>query len=351
MPPTPLHRQQIATSPRPDWARQNGNMECGSSGFSGWARIFFTAALWLIGLGVFTLLLSAALRAQGDDTVTLAGYQEKVASWQATLAETNDDEQIAAIQKEAAAIRQVTLPAGKVITIQPLLGDPAEETIASWIASERLTAVQRELAAAPKDETAARLLLLQELWGRREFMEQDSLWSRFWRWVRSWLPEFESREGGATSIAPLLQVVGWVLLGIGAVLLIWLLSYWLQTLLGRFTGGVERRGEHDDQALPQTAGEARNAAHRLANAGSYRDAVRQLYLSALLSLHERNLITYQPSDTNREVLTAIRNQPQLYQQLQPVVATFDDVWYGVHEPDRTTFDTYVVAVEQLEGKP
>ena len=84
---------------------------------------------------------------------------------------------------------------------------------------------------------------------------------------------------------------------------------------------------------------------------SYRDAVRQLYLSALLSLHERNLITYQPSDTNREVLTAIRNQPHLYQQLQPVIATFDDVWYGVHEPDRTTFDSYVVAVEELEGKP
>jgi len=192
--------------------------------------------------------------------------------------------------------------------------------------------------------------LLQELWGRREFMEQDSLWQRFWRWVRSWLPEFENQPGGATSISPLLQVVGWVLLGVGAALLIWLLSYWLQTLLGRFMGGVERRGERDDHAIPQTASAARNAAHRLANAGSYRDAVRQLYLSVLLSLHERNLITYQPSDTNREVLTAIRNQPQHYQQLQPVVATFDDVWYGVHEPDRTTFDRYVAAVEELEGK-
>jgi cytoskeletal protein RodZ len=347
--PIPLCNQQIATSPQPDWVGQK-KIERGSSGFGGWARLFF-AARWLIGLLVFTVLLPAALRAQADDTVTLAVYAEKVASWQAALAEADDDAQVAAIQKEAAAIRQVTLPSGQVIAIQPLLGDPEVGTLAIWVARARLAAVQRELAAASSDETAARLLLLQNIWRRPEFTEQDSLWQRFWRWVRSWLPEFESREGGSTAISPLFQLVGWGLLGIGAVLIIFLLSYWLQTLLGRFMGGVERRGKRDDNALPQTADEARTAAHRLANAGSYRDAVRQLYLSALLSLHERNLITYQPSDTNREVLTAIRHQPQLHQQLQPVVATFDDVWYGVHEPDRTTFDRYVAAVEALEGKP
>jgi len=286
-----------------------------------------------------------------DDAIPLTVYQEKVVSWQAALAESADETQLAAIQQETAAIRRVALPSGVVITLQPLLGDPAEERIDRAVAQARLAVVQRELAAATTDDTAARLSLLQEILGRREFVEQDSLWDRFWRWVRSWLPEFESRGGGATSISPLLQVIGWGLLGIGAVLLIWLLSYWLQTLLGRFMGGVERRGDGDDHAIPQSASEARTAAHRLANAGSYRNAVRQLYLSALLSLHERNLITYQASDTNREVLTALRNQPQLYQQLQPVVATFDDVWYGVHEPDRTTFDHYVVAVEKLEGKP
>lgn len=306
----------------------------------------------LMGSWLFVggMLFVSPLWAQADEPITLAAYQEKVASWQAAIAEA-DEAQVAAIQAEAAAIRQVTLLSGKVIAIQPLLGDPAAEAIDNRVALERLAAVQRELAAAPNDATAARLLLLQNLWRQPEFTEQDSLWQRFWRWVRSWLPEFESREGGTTPISPLFQVIGWGLLGVGAVLLIFLLSYWLQTLLGRFMGSVERRGERDDNALPQTADEARTAAHRLANAGSYRDAVRQLYLSALLSLHERNLITYQPSDTNREVLTAVRNQPQIYQQLQPVVATFDDVWYGVHEPDRTTFDRYMVAVEALEGKP
>lgn len=336
--PTPLPSQPLAN-----------RIERGFYGYGGWTRICLAVWLWGWVLTVGALL-PMAVRAQ-DDAITLAAYQEKVASWQAALAESADETQVVAIQQEAAAIRRVALPSGAVVTLQPLLGEPAAKAIDRSVAQARLAVVQRELAAATNDDTAARLRLLQEILGRREFVEQDSLWDRFWRWVRSWLPQFESREGGATSISPLLQVVGWGLLGLGAVLLIWLLSYWLQTLLGRFMGGVERRSDGDDQAIPQSASEARTAAHRLANAGSYRDAVRQLYLSALLSLHERDLITYQASDTNREVLTAVRNQPHLYQQLQPVVATFDDVWYGVHEPDRTTFDTYVVAVEQLEEKP
>ena len=233
MRPIPRRSQPLATSPRPDWVRWNGKQERGASG---WARIFFAATFPLIVLLLFLLLLPGSLRAQDADPVTLAAYQEKVASWQTALAETNDAEQVAAIQTEAAAIQQVTLPSGRVITIQPLLGDPAEGTIANWVARERLAAIERELAAAPGDETAARLQLLQTLWHRQEFVEQDSLWSRFWRWVRSWLPEFESREGGATALSPLLQVVGWVLLGVGAACALQLancLSCWSQGREGR----------------------------------------------------------------------------------------------------------------------
>jgi hypothetical protein len=142
--------------------------------------------------------------------------------------------------------------------------------------------------------------------------------------------------------------LGWGLIGVGAILLIWLFSYWLQSLFGSFVGGKERQPTESDDAFPPTAAAARASAHQLADAGSYRDAVRQLYLSAILALHERNLLTYQQSDTNREVLLAARHQPRLHQQLQPVVATFDDVWYGIHEPDRTAFDSYVSAVEKLE---
>jgi hypothetical protein len=290
----------------------------------------------------------ALLAQTNTDVIPLSAYQEKLLAWQAVLAQSDDAAQAATIQQEVAAIRQVELPTGAVVTLHPLLGDPDAGAIDIAMARTYLATAINELAAAANDDTAARLLLLTQIFQRAEFVERDSLWQRFWRWLRSWLPTVEPTESSAAPMAPLFQWLGWALIGIGAVLLIWLLSYWLQSLLASFIGGVERSQTTENQSLPQSVAEARANAHQLANAGSYRNAVRHLYLSALLALHERNRITYQQSDTNREVLTAVRNQPQLHQQLQPVIETFDDVWYGVHEPDRTSFDSYVAAVEKLE---
>lgn len=307
----------------------------------------------LIGLFVLSLLslAPATLYAQSRAPLTLHAYQQKVAAWQAALAEANTPSQVSALQAEVAAIEQITLPSGVVITIQPLLGKPGQEQIDLATARLRVRTVREELRAASTDQTAARLQLLTTIFQRPEFVEQDSLWQRFWRWVRSWLPTVESAESAPTPVAPLFQWLGWAIFGVGVALLVWLLSYWLQNLLGSFIGGVERRAATEATALPETAAAARTAAQQLADSGSYREAVRHLYLAALLALHERNLLTYQPSDTNREVLAAVRAQPLLHQQLQPVVETFDNVWYGVHEPDRTAFDQYAVAVEKLEEVP
>lgn len=309
---------------------------------------------WLIGLFVLCLLslASMALYAQSNaEPITLAAYQKKIEGWQVALATANTASQVTAIQAEVAAIDQITLPTGVVITIQPLLGEPGQDQVDLATARLRLTTVLEELNAAPTDQTAARLHLLTAIFQRPEFAGQDSLWQRFWRWLRSWLPTVATSENTPAPVAPLFQWVGWAIFGVGVALLVWLLSYWLQNLLGSFIGGVDRRGAADTTALPETAAAARTAAHQLADVGSYRDAVRHLYLAALLALHERNLLTYQPSDTNREVLAAVRAQPLLHQQLQPVVETFDNVWYGVHEPDRTAFDQYAVAVEKLEEVP
>ncbi len=308
---------------------------------------------WLQSTGLLLLCLwsmnAQSLRAQ--DAVAplpLADYQAKLLSWQRTLSHPDGAAQISAIQQEITAIRQIELPAGAVITVQPLLGVPGDATIDLVIAQTRLATLIDELTAAATDETAARLALLTTIFARAEFVTRDSLWDRFWRWLRNWLPEIRGNESSTGTLSPLFQWLGLAFIGVSAVLLIWLLSYWLQNLLGTFMGGVERRATDANGERPPTAAMARRTAHQLADAGSYREAVRHLYLSALLTLYERNLITYQPSDTNREVLTAIRDQPLLHQQLQPVIETFDDVWYGVHEPDRTSFDSYVAAVEKLE---
>lgn len=315
--------------------------------FPAWQRGILALCLLTLLSQAFFLRLHAQT---STDPIPLALYQEKLVAWQAALDQTSDDATVTAIQAEMAAIRQVTLPSGAVITLQPLLGEAEAEAeeMDRTTAQRRLAIVADELAAASTDETAARLLLLTAIWQRPEFVQHDSLWQRFWRWLRSWLPAMENNNNAAPAAAPWFAWLGWGLIGVGAILLIWLFSYWLQSLFGSFVGGRERQPTASDGSIPPTAAAARANAHKLADAGSYRDAVRQLYLSAILALHERNLLTYQQSDTNREVLLAARNQPRLHQQLQPVVATFDDVWYGIHEPDRAAFDSYVSAVEKLE---
>jgi len=311
-----------------------------------WMRSLLPLLLLLLCLGVSgTQTIDAQ---QATVTRSLADYQTQLLRWQATLAQPDGAANLEAVQQAIAAIQQIELPNGTVLNLQPLLGNPAAETLDLATAQRRLATLIDELNATANDDTDARLALLTTIFQRTEFVSRDSLWDRFWRWLRTWLPDRRTGASNAGSLAPLFQGLGWALVGVGVVLLIWLLSYWLQNLLGSFMGGVERRPPDIAGEIPQTAVAARSSAHQLAGAGSYREAVRYLYLSALLTLYERDLITYQPSDTNREVLTALRDQPHLYQQLQPVVKTFDDVWYGVHEPDRASFDTYVAAVEKLE---
>lgn len=306
---------------------------------------------WFIHL-LLLLLCSAALpslHAQSEQPLTLAAYRQKLVAWQAALADARKPSEVVAIQADMATIQQLVLPGGTVITLHPLLGEAGKAPVDLAIARQRVATMLAELNAAPQDQTAVRLQSLAAIFQRAEFVEHDSLWQRFWRWLRSWLPRVETnRSSTAAPLAPLSQWLGWALFGVGVLLLIWLLSYWLQNLLGRFVGDGERRAPTDETAIPETAAAARTSAYKLADAGSYREAVRHLYLAALLALHERHVLIYHSSDTNREVLAAVRAQPRLHHQLQPVVETFDNVWYGIHEPDRTAFDQYAAAVEKLE---
>lgn len=306
--------------------------------------------VWVLSLLLLSWLsgVPSAAYAQNSTPITLAAYEKKVEAWQAAVTAATEPSQVTALQAEVAAIRQLTLPSGTVITLQPLLGEPGQDKLDLATARLRLATLLAELQAAPQDQTAARLQQLATIFQRPEFVEHDSLWQRFWRWLRSLLPSQAAETSTPASVAPLFSWIGWALFGLGVVLLIWLLSSWLQNLVGSFIGDVERRSVAAESDLPATAAAARTTAQQLANAGSYREAVRHLYLAALLALHERELLTYQPSDTNREVLAAVQAQPVLHEQLQPVVETFDKVWYGVHEPDRLAFDRYAAAVEKLE---
>ena len=101
--------------------------------------------------------------------------------------------------------------------------------------------------------------------------------------------------------------------------------------------------------LPRTPAEARARANTLAHAGDYRNGVRHLYLAALLTLEEHKLVTVDRTLTNRELLARVPAGHPIHPHLQPVVDTFDDVWYGVHQPDAATYASYARSIDALQS--
>lgn len=75
-------------------------------------------------------------------------------------------------------------------------------------------------------------------------------------------------------------------------------------------------------------------------ANDFRNALRFLYLSAILNLQERGRLPYDKSLTNREYLHQGRVDSNLQATLAPIIAVFDEVWYG-HKPcDAETLESY-----------
>lgn len=79
-------------------------------------------------------------------------------------------------------------------------------------------------------------------------------------------------------------------------------------------------------ALGMNAAEARRRAEEAASGGDYRGAIRYRCLAVLLALDEVGRLTFDRAATNREYL--FRAPGTLQEELQPLLARFDAVWYG-----------------------
>ena len=300
---------------------------------------------------LLTLLLAFQLRpalAQAQPTaLTLAEYQAQLAKAVQLLEQADDPAaRLLAVQQTLAATQTVKLPSGQLVTLQPLLGGMDSKPPDKEFALARIHLVLDQLAAAPNDNTAARLLLLEQILAQPEFNTPLNIWERLWRWLRSFLPQ--PKAGTGQAVTTVSRLIVWAIAGVGGLLLVFLLSYWLQGFLGAFVSDFEaRRRKESGEEILLTASSARQQATLFAQAGNYRDAVRQLYLSALLSLEERHLLRYDRSLTNREVVAQMQKNQSVQDHLQPVVATFDEVWYGIHEPDHATFTGYAREIDRL----
>jgi hypothetical protein len=108
---------------------------------------------------------------------------------------------------------------------------------------------------------------------------------------------------------------------------------------------IERKGRRQE---PATAEAAVDEGRELVAAGNYRGAIRHLFLAALLTLDERNLIHYDKTRTNYELLNEVELRDTITEPLTPVVETFERVWYGFETVGAAEYELLVGQIELLK---
>lgn len=317
---------------------------------------------WLLTIALLAVLLATGLpcplhaQAGVDPATAAATLDTYVAALTSarTMLDTTDDEAraLAAARAELAPFAAVQLPGGDVMLLKPILGDAAEPLTRS-AAQTRIDTTLEQLRLAAGDQTASRLALLEKVWQQREFAQGETLAERFLRWLAEFLdrlvPDLRPNPAAQTVSNDVAALAGWVIAGLGVLALGWLFSLWLRQLLGRFVADATVAAASAGDDLPRTPAEARTRAEAMARSGAYRDAVRNLYLAALLTLENRRLVVVDRSLTNREVLAQVPDEDVIRPYLRPVVDTFDAVWYGIQEPDAATFADYSAQIDGLES--
>lgn len=276
--------------------------------YTGWLRAAFAAAQRFDQLGLeqvaSQLTATTAVRLPDGSTIPVDN------SWLA-----------AALDQPQPNLPQITARLG---TLLDLLAQPA--AAASPNADQRLQAI---LANPPF-----------------ESVDRGASWiGQFFDWLFRWLGNLLEpvNAAGAEAASP----VSTIFALLGSVLLLAVLVYLALSLRRSLARPVAVDDEEHDPEANLTATTALQQAGSLAQGGDYRTAVRYLYLSSLLWLDERGVMRYDRALTNREHLNRLPADATLHAHLQPIVETFDQVWYGNAPLDAAGFAAYKRQVEAL----
>ncbi len=314
---------------------------------------------WLICL-LFVLGLPHSVSAQTTPP-TLAEYEQWVR--EAYAAATRSDriglDEVAArlvAAQEIALDDGTTVPADNRWLEQALAQEPPNyQFIAARLGAILDAAGQSRIEQAPDA-----LSKLDDVFAKPPFKSREipSAWTRFWRAVGQAISDFfdwlfrSMPSGGSAPVTTTpsafssLSPVGWIALIVGLLLVLGIVLYAVRGVRQSLVRDAQVRAEAAADEEHITASEALDRAQTQARSGDYRTAVRYLYLSSLLWLDERKLLRYDRSLTNREYLLQTQANPALQAQLQPVVSTFERVWYGHRELEEQDFLAYE---EQVQG--
>ena len=130
------------------------------------------------------------------------------------------------------------------------------------------------------------------------------------------------------------------LLWIGCLILIGLTFFFIQQIRRDLVVEVGDKATESEMDNVTTAQAALTQSEVAVTSHNFRDALRFLYLSAILHLQERGILTYDKSLTNLEYLHTLQAHSELQEALRPVIQVFDDVWYGYKPCNADTVANY-----------
>jgi hypothetical protein len=130
------------------------------------------------------------------------------------------------------------------------------------------------------------------------------------------------------------------LLWIGCLMLIGLTLFFVQQIRRNLITEVRGNVTESEIDSVTTAQAALTQSEVAVTSHNFRDALRFLYLSAILHLQERGILTYDKSLTNLEYLHTLQAHVELQEALRPVIQVFDDVWYGYKPCNADTIANY-----------
>lgn len=303
--------------------------------------VFFALAL--------VVTLGSAMNAYADTPASLEDYRRAIAQ-ALTLAQQANALQVS---ERAPLLTQAADTLDAIHTVQTASGasiavDNSELVALVKDASKtpnaitRLTALRDAMAQPLASLNANDLATLQTILSRPPFTlsASDNWLENLLRALQDYLARLLSNS--AQGIFDFRDIF----VGLGVIAVVLVALYFLRNL---------RRNVVAQESLPppltehdaRTPAEAFDNAERFIAAGDYRSAVRQLYLATLLILDRRGRIKYDPALTNREYLKQAARDPRAAAALQPIVETFDRIWYGFEPISVQEFDAYRRRVEQV----
>lgn len=267
--------------------------------------------LWLL-VGVLLLLAPRHAHAQTPPT-DVADALDRIAAQIEAGDSAGAADALRALERESQIEAQPWL---SQIETDPALVAQQLRTTAAWL---------RQPITELPDDAADRL---EQVVATINDPGQLSIWERLQRWLLRLLERLlEPLVRAAMPSADLLRALV-VCIVVPVVLVV---LWWLVRRLLRLRSRQRALTPLIEGEIPVHATAAQEQAGIAAQAGDYREAIRLLYIAALLHLDEVGRLRFDRALTNLEVLASVRDDVALRTLLAPVVTQFDRVWYG-HAP-------------------